>query len=234
MARIRWSIEEQQVIISQAALIISEKKAFSMREAFSLAQVNLPKHRQRDIAALSQVPWFTDGVPKRIKEIDTAKHKTFEEQLANGIEEARGQERDRLEDELAQKAGSFFAKVFMYALEDPALRRKIFLYLPNAQQVASVSRSHKDRKTRVVVAGLLNGQARTIEEKFSEQLDLRFWSKDQSHDALKQILAHADVAIGMVSFLPHSADGILKASKIPYHPISGGVTHIKQALDKLV
>jgi len=233
MARIRWSTEEQQLLIAEAAQIIIEKRAFSIREAFSLAQARLPKHRQREIAALSQVPWFTDGVPKRVKELDSVRHKTFEEQLASGIEAARAQERVRIEDELAQKAGSFFAKVFIYALEDPDLRRKLFVYLPNVH-VPPTPHKHKDRKMRVVVAGVLNSQARTLEERFSDQLDLRFWSKDQSHDALKQVLAHADVAVGMINFLPHSADGILKTSKVPYHPVSGGVTHIKATLEKLV
>lgn len=233
MARVRWSIEEQQAIIEEAALILSNKQAFSMREAFTRAQTKLPKHRQRDIAALSQVPWYIDAVPKRVKELDAAKHKTFEERLNAEIDAARCQERDRLEDELARKAGAFFAKVFAYALEDPDLRSKLFVYLPHAPQSVAPKVS-REKRTKVVVAGPMNSQARTLEQKYSDVLDLRFWTKDQSHETLKQMLAHADVAIGMVSFLPHSADGILKSAKIPYHPVSGGMTHIKQTLDKLV
>lgn len=234
MARVRWSIEEQQAIIEEAALILSNKQAFSMREAFTRAQSKLPKHRQREIAALSQVPWYTDAVPQRMKELDAAKHKTVEERLAAGIAEARTQERDRLEDELARKAGAFFAKVFSYALEDPGLRAKLFVYLPQVPGAHMAPKVSREKRLKVIVAGPLNSQARSLEEKYSDALDLRFWSKDQSHDSLKQMLAHADVAVGMVSFLPHSADGILKAAKIPYHPVSGGMTHMKQQLDKLV
>ena len=234
MARIRWSIEEQQAIIEEAALILSNKQAFSMREAFTLAQAKMPKHRHREIAALSQVPWYIDAVPKRVKELDAAKHKTLEEQLHHGISIARAEERGRLEDEFAQKAGALFAKVVMYALEDPDLRAKLFVYIPQTPGALMAPKSHRDRKLRVVVAGLLNSQARSLEEKYDDVFDLRFWSKDQSHDSLKQILTHADVALGMVSFLPHSADGILKSSKIPYRPVSGGMTHMKQALDKLL
>lgn len=233
MARVRWSIEEQQAIIEEAALILSNKQAFSMREAFTRAQSKLPKHRQREIAALSQVPWYTDAVPQRMKELDAAKHKTLEEKLAAGIAEARDQERDRLEHQFAQKAGALFAKVLMYALEDPALRARLFVYLPNVP-IAMAPKTSREKRLKVVIAGPLNSQARTLEEKYSDALDLRFWSKDQSHDSLKQMLAHADVAVGMVSFLPHSADGILKTAKIPYHPVSGGMTHMKQQLDKLV
>ena len=235
MPRIRWTIEEQQLIIQEAARSIIEKKVFSLREAFNTSQSKLPKHRFREIAALSQVPWFTDGVPCRVKELEAERHNSFEDKLAQAVEEARQTERQRLEDECAQTAGKFLAKAFCYALDDPDLKRKLFLYMPNpVNSGITAPKSRNEKRIRVVVAGLLNGQARTIEEKYSEQLDLRFWSKDQSHETLKQILAHADVAIGMVSFLPHSADGILKSAKIPYHPISGGVTHIKAALEKLV
>lgn len=233
MPRIRWTAEEQQVIIDEAARILLEKKAFSLREAFSASQQKLPKHRCREIAALSQVPWFTDAVPKKVKELEAERNTSFESRMAQAISEAREQERERLEDDFARTAGKFFAKVFAYALEDADLRVKLFQFVPAITAPPAV-KHHKERRIRVVVAGVLNNQARTLEESLGAKLDLRFWSKDQSHESLKQMLAHADHAVGMISFLPHSADGILKSSKVPYSPVSGGVTHLKQALEKLV
>lgn len=43
----------------------------------------------------------------------------------------------------------------------------------------------------------------------------------------------ADHAVGMVGFLSHSHDGILKSSKIPYHPVSGGISQVKRTLEEL-
>lgn len=58
--------------------------------------------------------------------------------------------------------------------------------------------------------------------------------RDQlAHAAALSMLTNANHAISMVSFLSHSHDAILKSSKVPYTPVSGGVTQIKHALDKL-
>ena len=233
MPRIRWTTEEQQLLINEAAMVLLDKKAFSLREAFSVAQAKLPKHRCREIAALSQVPWFTDEVPKKVKLLEAERYSSFESKLAQGIAEARLQERDRLQEEIASQLGKFLARALVYALEDPELRYKLFSPTPATTAPPAV-KTHKERRIRVVVAGAMNNQARTLEEAYGAKLDLRFWSKDQSHETLKQMLAHADHAVGMISFLPHSADGILKASKVNYHPVSGGVTNLKSALEKLV
>ena len=66
-------------------------------------------------------------------------------------------------------------------------------------------------------------------EKAQEQMP-----KDQSPDTLKSMLKNADHAVGMVGFLSHSHDGILKSSKIPYHPVSGGVSQVKRTLEELL
>lgn len=236
MPRIRWTVEEQQIIITEAAQVLLDKKAFSLREAFNVGQGKLPRHRYREIAALSQVPWFTDAVPNKVKELEAEKTNSWESRLAQGIFDARNQERERLEDEYAKITARFFAKVLHYTLDDKDVRDRLFsLFAPPAPpHPAPISRVVKEKRVRVIVAGALNSQARSLEESFGTKLDLRFWSKDQSHDTLRQMLNHADHAVGMISFLPHSADGILKSAKVPYHPVQGGVTHLKSALEKLL
>ena len=47
------------------------------------------------------------------------------------------------------------------------------------------------------------------------------------------MLKNADAAVGMVGFLSHSHDEILKSSKIPYHPVSGGSSQVKKTLEEL-
>ena len=233
--RIRWTIEEQHVLIEETAQVLFANRALSLREAFNKAQKKLPTHRTREIAALSQVPWLTDSVPKRLKELEANNAQTWEERIAQATLEAREQGKAEGEAQFAASAGALVAKVLIAALQDPLLAdlfsRSVDVRAPVVGN--GVQRTTKAKKVRVVVAGVLNGQARKIEETFGERLDIRFWTKDQSTDTLRSLLHQADAAIGMVGFLSHSHDGVLKASKVPYYPVSGGVTAIKHQLEQL-
>jgi hypothetical protein len=233
--RIRWTIEEQHILIEATAQIIFEKNALSLREAFNKAQKKLPPGRNREIAALSQVPWLTDAVPIRLKELEKNNAQNWEERITQATEEARAQGKAEGEAQFITAAGDLLAKILEAAMQHPSLAQMFYRPVDSATpaQGQGVPRSTKAKKFRVVVAGVLNGQARKIEETFKDKLDLRFWTKDQSTDTLRSLLHQADAAIGMVGFLAHSHDGILKASKVPYYPVSGGVTAIKQALEQL-
>jgi hypothetical protein len=235
--RIRWTIEEQHLLIEATAQIIFEKNALSLREAFNKAQKKLPPARTREIAALSQVPWLTDSVPARLKELEANNAQTWEQRIAQATREAKEQGIAEGEAQFVAAAGALLAKILIAAFNTPDLAG-IFSRLPEVAATPpsvgnGVSRSTKAKKVRVVVAGVLNGQARKIEETFGDRLDIRFWTKDQSTDTLRSLLHQADAAIGMVGFLSHSHDGVLKASKVPYYPVSGGVTAIKHQLEQL-
>lgn len=237
VSRVRWSPEEQAQLIEFAATAMKAKEVFSLRDALEKAQEQMPKDRRRDIAALSQVPWFIDGVPKKLKELEEVQVSSLEQQIAEAVEIANQKARLEIEAELVNKAGALLSKILVVAFKDPALR---VLLAPGA--VPSLSIPHhnpmprgasKEKKPRVVVAGALNDQARHLETTMGQKLDLRFWSKDQSSDTLKSMLKNADAAVGMVGFLSHAHDGIIKSSKIPYHPVSGGVSQVKRTLEEL-
>ena len=199
----------------------------------------MPKDRRREIAALSQVPWFIDGVPKKLKELEEVQVTSLESQIAAAVEQANQKARDEVEAELVSKAGALLSKILIAALQDPTLRMlltptPIIGATPQQPTHNPLPRgAAKEKKFRVVVAGALNDQARHLETTMGQRLDLRFWSKDQSSDTLKSMLKNADAAVGMVGFLSHSHDGILKSSKIPYHPVSGGVSQVKRTLEEL-
>jgi uncharacterized protein (DUF1778 family) len=237
VSRVRWSPEEQALLVETAAMAMKNKEVFSLRDALAKAQESLPKDRQRDIAALSQVPWFIDNVPKKVKELEEVQVSSLESQIAEAVEAANLRARLEIEGELISKAGALLSKILVAALQDPTLR---LLLLPG-QPVAHIPNHNpmprgasREKKPRVVVAGALNDQARHLETLMGQKLDLRFWSKDQSSDTLKSMLKNADAAVGMVGFLSHSHDGILKSSKIPYHPVSGGVSQVKRTLEELL
>lgn len=236
LTRVRWSPEEQAELVNTGAALLKSKEVFSLREALTKSQEKLPANRRRDIAALSQVPWFIDGVPKRLKELEEEVHTDLASEIARAVDAANEKARQEIEHELISKAGALLSRILVAALQDPTLRHLLMpgvntSYQPNHNPLPRGAA--REKKPRVVVAGALNDQARHLETTMGQKLDLRFWSKDQSADTLKSMLKNADACVGMVGFLSHSHDGILKSSKIPYHPVSGGISQVKRTLEEL-
>lgn len=241
--RVRWTDEERAILVERGAQLLHSKDAFSVRDCLLKAQDALPKDRRRQIAALTQVPWFYPEVHTKLKEIERQQTQAVEQEIQQAVQSVEQKARAELEDSIALYVGRILGKALTVAVRDPELRA-IFGHdrASIGHDVAINHEPHKhhlvshrkERMHRVVVAGVLNSQARAIETEFKNKLDLRFWSKDQSNDTLKSMLSHADAAIGMVGFLAHSHDGILKASKVPYTQVSGGVTQVKQALERLL
>ena len=180
------------------------------------------------------MPWFTDGVPVKIKELDHQQKHSVEKEIQQAVTETELQARERLEDQIAGYVARIFTKALVGAMQDPALSGLLEPTAPIAPVLRRLAHPSRVKLRRVIVAGMLNSQAKTIEAAFKDKLDLRFWSKDQSADTLKSMLSHADAAIGMVGFLSHSHDAVLKSSKVTYVPVSGGVTQVKQALERLL
>lgn len=234
--RIRWTDEERAVLVERAAQLLHTKDAFSLRDALTKSQDALPQDRRRQIAALTQVPWFVDQVPIRIKEIERQESQAVEQEIQQAVQTVEQKAREQLEEEVSRYIGKILAKALAVALREPELagmfhREPTINHDPQRHHLVQ---HRKERLQRVVVAGMLNSQARALESEFKNKLDLRFWSKDQSNDTLKSMLSHADAVVGMVGFLAHSHDAVLKSSKVPYTPVSGGVTQVKQALHRLL
>lgn len=232
-SRIRWNPDEQTALINKAATLLVNRQTFSLREAFDKAQSDLPIDRQRQIAALTQIPWFTDSVPKRVKEIEHETHNGVQARIDAAVAKAKAESCETAKQELIRQGGQILAELIKVALEDPVIRN-FFMGGPKGSHNPSAIKVNKTKLKRVIVAGSLNAQAHLLEKEFGEKLDLRFWSKDQSSDTLKAMLQQADAAVGMVGFLSHAHDNLLKQSKVLYIPVSGGVTQVKLSLQKLV
>lgn len=240
VTRVRWSPEEQALLVEAAATALKNKDVFTMREALTKAQESLPDNRRRDILSLTQIPWFIDGVPAKVKELEQMQVVNLEDQITQAAAEAGNKARAEAQQEMIDKAGALLAQILAAALQDQNLRSLLGTILPSQGTNTYVAPhnpmprgSSREKKPRVVVAGALNDQARHLETTMGQKLDLRFWSKDQSADTLKSMLKNADACVGMVGFLSHSHDGILKSSKIPYHPVSGGISQVKKTLEEL-
>lgn len=231
--RVRWTDEEKAQLVAAAANLLHTKQVFSLRDSLNKAILTLPKDRRRDLAALTQVPWFTEEVPAKLKELERQQTKTVEQQLDEAVSATAKQARQDLEDQIVQWIAKILAKAIRLAIEDSGLS-SLFRQTETIAAVRQRVHAARERLPRVVVAGMLNSQAKTVEAAYKDKLDIRFWSKDQSTDTLKSMLSHADACVGMVSFLSHAHDAVLKSSKVPYQPVSGGVSQMKNALEKLL
>jgi hypothetical protein len=234
MTRVRWSPEEQTLLINQAATLLNDRQAFSLREAFNKSQEALPVGRQRQIAALTQIPWFADAVPKRVKEIEHQKEYSLDNQIEAAVAKAKAEACEEFKQQLIRQGGQMLAELIKVALEDATLRSIVMSVGLQGKPDLSRIPVNKTKMKRVIVAGSLNSQSNSIEKEFGEKLDLRFWTKDQSNDTLRSMLQHADAAVAMVGFLSHPQDNIIKSSKVMYIPVSGGVTQVKLTLQKLL
>jgi hypothetical protein len=232
--RVRWSPEEQQKIISTAAEALLNKSVFTHREALNFAIAAMPKDRQREILAMSQVPWFVNGVPARLKELERQHHQSVEQVIAQTADQAAAKARAEALEEMIQQAGAILGRILAVAFQYVELPKQEVRSSPVGKHNPFGKTEAREVRPRVIVAGTLPAQSKSIEEAFGAKLDLRFWTKDQSSDTLKSMLSHADHAVGMVGFLSHAHDNILKSSRVPYTPVSGGVSQVKQTLEKLI
>lgn len=92
----------------------------------------------------------------------------------------------------------------------------------------------KLKKKKILIVGLLHNQFNEIKHEYSEYFDLKLWSLDSSIPKLKSMLTYSDHTLVMVNFINHSADGVIANAKNPYSRISGGMSSLKDELDKLI
>jgi hypothetical protein len=90
----------------------------------------------------------------------------------------------------------------------------------------------KERKPKVLIAGLINSQIQIIEKKFKDHFDLRYWRSEQSLKQLKSSIKSMDVILGFTGKLNHSADEIMAQSD-KYIRISGGMSSLEEELVKM-
>lgn len=86
----------------------------------------------------------------------------------------------------------------------------------------------------VLVYGLLNDQASVVDKAWGHKFDLRFKGSEKRKGLDKIVLTGCNYAIGVTNFMSHSIDGILfKHFKVNYTRITGGVTSVNTALNKI-
>ncbi len=82
-------------------------------------------------------------------------------------------------------------------------------------------------RPRVLIMGLLAGQAQIIKEEFIKEFDLRFWSVDDGLPRLRSLSITADDILVMTSKISHKMTDIIRPRK--YIPV-GGLSAIRTIL----
>lgn len=133
-----------------------------------------------------------------------------------------------LADTLAQQVAAKLKDRLMHQLSTalPALTA------PPPQIHAPIINAPRDRKKKVLVAGLLPQQAGMIQSEFGDVFDLSFW-KDESLHALKAKAEAAEVTITFTSKLGHAAENAIKTTGTEYHRCVGGMTSLRDMLTRM-
>jgi len=98
--------------------------------------------------------------------------------------------------------------------------------------ISSSKPKPKIKKKKMLIVGLLHSQFNEIKLEYNEYFDIKGWSDDSSIPKLKSMLTYIDHIFVMVSFISHSTDNIVAQSGKNYTRISGGLSALKDELDK--
>lgn len=231
MSKIYWDGNEMTAVIAAAAKSLRDGTAATQLEALNLANKTLPKHRQRPtFKTLSRLDWFNQGlVAKVVKNSYPAAVQKVE---LGSVEPPS----DNLKAALVD--------LIVTAMESPrgqeALRRAMRPDVPPPPRAVATAHT-KDMlverfagpKRKVLIVGLLGVQAETVKQSYSDKLELRFLSQEDTVKRMREQSRGVDVTIGMVGFMSHPQDKALNKESENYRRVSNGVSGLKSVLHSI-
>ena len=251
-ARIHWKDHERELLLQAAVKLLRDKQAVTGQELIAKAQIAaLPAGRRRPTAGLSGSALLNEA-RRALAAQDGGKAP------ANGISpppnflEAEPPRRRATDlnppappptpvEAFAELPGNALAQILVQALTHPdtvAAVRELAAPTP-AERSAQVhypfgiDALRGSKHPKVLIAGTKGNQAEALKPLTAKLgLNVEFWSKDESSESLRRLARNSDTAIGMVSFLAHSHDAILKHGAPKYLRVTGGVSAIAEKLRK--
>lgn len=85
---------------------------------------------------------------------------------------------------------------------------------------------------RVMVYGLLNGQADMIQREFEGLLDVRCLGSNENSGLIKSIATHVDRVFVMQDFSSHSSIALMKSAGVKPVTVAGGMTTLRSYLTR--
>ncbi len=253
-ARVHWSDAEKLTIARESLRLLEGFADMSQLEAIRKAMAScLPVHRQRDIAAMSEVRWIrplwqqAEAVQRAAdRELATAAQTG---QTPSGPAASPGLHESSFEallDALATKIGLQLADAVGQQIQETVMRQVIDtlqgLPLQAGALPEGATRVHtppRERRPRVTVVGLLNQQAEDVKHAFAQAIDFTFIKSQQvggsgGHGGAGLLArgAQADVVIQMIDFTGHDVDAASKHLDVPFVRVNGSVSALKRWLSR--
>ena len=90
------------------------------------------------------------------------------------------------------------------------------------------------RQMKVAIVGLLGGQKQLIQKEFGPEFDLRFFETTKAKSKqFESGVSQCDVAIGMVNFINHGVEPVIRNAGVPYVQIKGGMSSLRDKLTEM-
>lgn len=233
-----WSDDERKRISFAVYYYLKVNKTASLLQAINNAQnIVLPVYRRRTIKNISSIKWLTDELDFFIrneneKDIDHDLSKQPTDNLINELL-SRFESKLNINNLLNNLEKKIETKIIdrISKLENMIIESSI---LHNSSQETTIIENNKTTKKRkkILIVGLLYSQFNEIKTEYSEYFDLKNFVSEGSIPKLKSMLSYIDTVIIMTNFVPHSVDGVISQSNAKYIRISGGVSSLKEELDK--
>jgi hypothetical protein len=220
MRRVSWTHQEQQLLLDASARAISEGYVGTRLRAINQAQLEvLPENRRRKLAAITQLPWFEDGLKEaleRRRKLETELERPQEADPPPAPTPSPGRLQEALQG-------------FFQALRDEVLEEvQSILEARLGEALTMVPK--KQTKTSVLIVGLKGGQMEEIKRDFDGKFDLRFIGSAENKHQLRAMVTAANVTLGVTNFMNHAGESIIKDRSARYIPVDGGITRLKDAL----
>lgn len=250
-ARVRWTDPERELLLQAAVKLLRDDQAATAHELISKAQIAaLPAARRRPTAGLSgsalrnearlalaaqdagKGPANASPPPPNFLPTESPRRRATDLNPPAPIPTPT--------EAFAELAGNALAQILVQALTHTdvvAAARELVAPGSSVERGAQVhypfgiDALRGSKRPKVLIAGTKNNQAEALKPLISELgLNAEFWSKDESSESLRRLARNSDTAIGMVSFLAHSHDAILKHGAPKYLRVTGGVSAIAEKL----
>lgn len=253
--RIFWSETEYAMVVDEMLRLRTAGK-IHLKDALEKAMLLLPKERRRP-AATSGLAKLSKLLTQRAKAKEEARLRSIappppvpandasvpsmlyvKSPLAVALDEDRPTGGELIAHEVIQFGAAILAGIVGHPSVREAFRSLLTGATPDDmdtwrhRSTASnvVPMTAAPRLPKVLIAGLIGPQVRTIQKEFASRFDLRFWSTDKSSQLLRDMASACEVAVGFTNFLGHPHDQILKTRAPQYVRAGGGVTKLSETL----
>ncbi len=232
--QIKWTSDEKHRLANAVYYYLKQNPSKSVLQAINSVQDNvLLPFRCRIIVSRQSIPWIDEELDKlKSKEHNEAINLElskipFEKIVSELINRFDIKMQDYLlniekniENKVIDRINNLENKIMR--ADTPALPSTAKPYVSNA------------KKRKVIIVGLLNNQFNEIKKDYKTLIDLKLWNTDSSIPKLKSMITYADNVIMLTNFVSHEVDNIIKITTKNFTRVTGGLSTIREELNKFI